>query len=61
MIAIGFLGVLVYKVASVPLWAVIAVGAAMMVASFLESPPASDESRLTARSSARGASGRRAG
>ncbi len=35
-IAIGFLGVLVYKVASVPLWVVIALGAAMMVASFLE-------------------------
>jgi hypothetical protein len=36
VIAIGFLGVLVYKVASVPLWAVIVIGAAMMVASFLE-------------------------
>jgi hypothetical protein len=37
VIAIGFLGVLVYKVASVPLWIVILLGAAMMVASFLES------------------------
>ena len=35
--ALGFLGVLVYKVASVPLWAVILLGAAMMVASFVES------------------------
>jgi amino acid permease len=35
-IALGFLGVLVYKVTSVPLWIVILLGAAMMVASFLE-------------------------
>jgi hypothetical protein len=37
VIAIGFLGVLVYKVVSVPLWIVILLGAAMMVASFVES------------------------
>jgi hypothetical protein len=37
LIAIGFLGVLVYKVTSVPLWIVILVGAAAMAASFLES------------------------
>jgi hypothetical protein len=36
-IAIAFLGVLVYKVASVPLWAVLLLGAAMMVLGFLES------------------------
>jgi hypothetical protein len=36
-IALGFLGVLVYKVPSVPLWAVIALGAAMMIASLVES------------------------
>jgi hypothetical protein len=36
VIAIGFLGVLVYKVPSVPLWAVILLGAAMMVASFVQ-------------------------
>jgi hypothetical protein len=37
VIALGFLGVLVYKVTSVPLWIVILLGAAAMVASFLES------------------------
>jgi hypothetical protein len=37
VIAIGFLGVLVYKVPSVPLWIVILLGAAAMVASLLES------------------------
>jgi hypothetical protein len=36
VIAIGFLGVLVYKVPSVPLWIVILLGAAMMVASFVQ-------------------------
>ena len=35
--ALGFLGVLLYKVVSVPLWAVVLLGAAMMVASLLES------------------------
>jgi hypothetical protein len=35
--ALGFLGVLVYKVWSVPLWLVILLGAAMMVASFIQS------------------------
>jgi hypothetical protein len=34
--ALGFLGVFVYKVTSVPLWAVVLLGAAMMVASFVE-------------------------
>jgi hypothetical protein len=34
--ALAFLGVLVYKVHSVPLWIVILVGAATMVASFVE-------------------------
>jgi hypothetical protein len=34
--ALGFLGVLVYKVSSIPLWCVILLGAAMMVASLLE-------------------------
>ncbi|MGH6919682.1 MAG: hypothetical protein ACREJ0_18475 [Geminicoccaceae bacterium] len=34
--ALGFLGVLVYKVWAIPLWIVILVGAAMMAASFLE-------------------------
>jgi hypothetical protein len=42
--AIGFLGVLVYKVPSVPLWAVILIGAAMMVASFVQAVRG-DESR----------------
>jgi hypothetical protein len=37
VVAGGFLGVLAYKVPSVPLWIVILVGAAMMVASFIES------------------------
>jgi hypothetical protein len=37
VIAIGFLGVLVYKVPLVPLWIVILLGAAAMVASVLES------------------------
>jgi hypothetical protein len=36
-VALGFLGVLVYKVWSVPLWAVILLGAMMMVASIVES------------------------
>jgi hypothetical protein len=36
-IALGFLGVLVYKVPSMPLWAVIGLGAAMMIASVVES------------------------
>jgi hypothetical protein len=35
-VALGFLGVLVYKVTSVPLWAVVLLGAAMMVASVVE-------------------------
>jgi hypothetical protein len=35
--ALAFLGVLVYKVWSFPLWIVIALGAAMMVASLIES------------------------
>jgi hypothetical protein len=35
--ALGFLGVLVYKVWSIPLWIVILLGAAMMVASLIES------------------------
>ena len=36
LVAIAFLGVLAYKVPSVPLWIVILLGAAMMVVSFLE-------------------------
>jgi hypothetical protein len=43
VIAIGFLGVLVYKVTSVPLWIVILVGAAMMVASFVEAARSGDQ------------------
>jgi hypothetical protein len=35
--ALAFLGVLVYKVWSIPLWIVIALGAVMMVASLVES------------------------
>jgi uncharacterized protein (DUF983 family) len=35
--ALAFLGVLVYKVWSIPLWIVILLGAAMMVASLIES------------------------
>jgi hypothetical protein len=35
-VALGFLGVLVFKVTSAPLWAVVALGAAMMVASLVE-------------------------
>jgi len=42
--ALAFLGVLLYKVWSVPLWIVILLGAAMMVASFVESAR-SEESR----------------
>ncbi len=34
--ALGFLGVLIYKVWSIPLWIVILAGAVMMVASFVE-------------------------
>jgi hypothetical protein len=36
VVALGFLGVLVYEVHSVPLWIVILLGAAMMVASLIE-------------------------
>ncbi|MGH6896393.1 MAG: hypothetical protein ACREJ5_07585 [Geminicoccaceae bacterium] len=36
VVALGFLGVLIYNVQSVPLWIVILLGAAMMVASFFE-------------------------
>lgn len=36
VIATGFLGVLVYKVTSVPLWIVVLLGGAMMLASFVE-------------------------
>jgi hypothetical protein len=36
-VVLGFLGVLVYKVTSVPLWAVVGLGAAMMVASIVDS------------------------
>jgi hypothetical protein len=43
VIAIGFLGVLVYKVPSVPLWAVILIGAAMMVASFVQAARSGDQ------------------
>jgi hypothetical protein len=35
--ALAFLGVLVYKVWSIPLWIVILLGGAMMVASLIES------------------------
>jgi hypothetical protein len=35
--ALGFVGVLVYKVWSIPLWIVVLLGAAMMVASLVES------------------------
>lgn len=42
-VALGFLGVLVYKVTSVPLWAVILLGAAMMVASFVEAARGGDQ------------------
>ena len=34
--ALGFLGVLIYKVWSIPLWIVILAGAIMMVASLVE-------------------------
>ena len=40
--ALAFLGVLVYKVWSIPLWLVILLGAAMMVASVIESARSSD-------------------
>jgi hypothetical protein len=42
-IALGFLGVLVYKVTDVPLWAVILIGAAMMVASLVEALRSNDK------------------
>jgi hypothetical protein len=42
--ALAFLGVLMYKVWSIPLWIVILLGAAMMVASLIESVR-SEESR----------------
>jgi hypothetical protein len=40
--ALGFLGVLIYKVWSIPLWIVILVGALMMVASFFETARGED-------------------
>jgi hypothetical protein len=40
--ALAFLGILVYKVSSIPLWIVLLLGAAMMVVSFFEA--ARDES-----------------
>jgi hypothetical protein len=36
VVALGFLGVLLYKVISVPLWIVVLLGAAMMVSSLVE-------------------------
>jgi hypothetical protein len=40
--ALGFLGVLIYKVWSIPLWIVILVGALMMVASLFETARGED-------------------
>jgi hypothetical protein len=40
--ALGFLGVLIYKVWSIPLWIVILVGALMMVATLFETARGED-------------------